>query len=62
MGAEVLYMSRQMQQLPLIVNTGVYGRHSKVALRQRACLVEYHCIELGEDIQIVGALHQYSVT
>ena len=54
----VLHMGCQVQQLVFAAYLGVYGLNGKAPMRQRAGLVEHDGIYLRQDIQIVGSLHQ----
>ena len=62
MGGGVLHMSSQVQQLILAAHLRVYGHHRETAMGQCACLVEHHGIDLRQDIQIVGTLHQHALS
>ena len=57
-GAVVLHMGRQVQQLVRAVAVGVYGLHHKLAMGQRARLVEHHGAHAGQHVHVVGTLHQ----
>ncbi len=58
MGGGALRQRRVLQQLALVHVAVVYRRHLEHALGQRAGLVEYHRLYLGQRLQIVGALDE----
>ena len=59
-GAEMLDVCRQMQQLPLVEGVRMHCRHRKLSVSQRARLVEHHRAELRQDVHIVRALDEYT--
>ena len=46
MGREVLHMGCQVQQLMLVTGVGMNHFDGKLSVRQRACLVEHHRVNL----------------
>ena len=60
-GAEMLDVRRQMQQLPLVEGVRMHCRHRKLSVSQRARLVEHHRAELRQNVHIVRALDEYSL-
>ena len=62
MGREMLHVSRQVQQLPLIEIIGVDSRHRELTIGKCARLVKHHGAYLGQGVHVTTALHQDAFT
>ena len=58
MGGEVLDMGSEMKQLVLIAGGGMDSGNGKLAMSQRARLVEDHRRDLRQHVDIVGSLDE----
>ena len=58
MGGEVLNVGSEVEQLVLITVIRMDSSDGKLAVGERARLVEYHRINLRQHIHIVGSLDE----